>query len=55
MLFFCWLKPGGSISKNGKLTRFVYLLFIGPIITGFIHLDGIGEKPCAEHHELNSN
>ena len=21
----------------------------------FIHLDGIGEKPCAEHRESNSN
>ena len=47
--FFCWLKPGGSITKNGKLN--------GPCmfcLSGFFHLDGIGENPCAEHHELNS-
>ena len=24
-------------------------------ISGFIHLDGIGEKPCDEHRESNSN
>ena len=24
-------------------------------MSGFIHLDGIGEKPCAEHRESNSN
>ena len=23
-------------------------------LSGFIHFDRIGEKPCAEHHELNS-
>ena len=22
-------------------------------LSGFIQFDGIGEKPCAEHHELN--
>ena len=24
-------------------------------LLGFIYFDGIGEKPCAEHHELNSS
>ena len=24
-------------------------------ISGFILFDGIGEKPCAEHHESNSS
>ena len=42
--FFCWLKPGGSITKNDKLTDQVY----------FLYLDGIVENPRAEHHELNS-
>ena len=23
-------------------------------ISGFIHLEGIAEKPCAEHHDSNS-
>ena len=39
-----WLsvsKLGGSIRKNGKLS-----------LSGFIHFDGIGENPCAEHHEI---
>ena len=27
MPFFCWLKPGGSISKNGKLMDHVCFLY----------------------------
>ena len=39
-----------SWRKNGKVNR--PCMFC---ISGFIHLDGIGEKPCDEHRESNSN
>ena len=29
--------------KNGELTDHV-------LLSGFLDLDGIGERPCAEHH-----
>ena len=39
-----------SWRKNGEVNR--PCMFC---ISGFIHLDGIGEKPCAEHRESNTN
>ena len=46
--FSCWKNPGGSIRKNGKLTDHVSFCK-----SSFILFEEIGEKPCAEHHELN--
>ena len=47
-LLFCWKNPGGSTSirGNGKLTG--HVCFVNQAF------DGIGEAPCAEHHESNS-
>ena len=43
--FFCWLKVGGSISKNAKLTD--HCMFC---LSGFIHFD-----ETDENHELNTS
>ena len=48
--FFSWLKTGGSVRKNSKLTDQVCFIYHG----FFILMESAKKKKHAEDHRLNS-